>query len=375
MTVSAAIRFVQGATDGGPGRALIGVAGTIVQASNANDTPDVVSWTWEWIDVAHGSALPIGVVQDGAIPIYSFTPDVQDSYLLHLTVKDRFGNVAEDFRAFTVLRASGRYVPPYRGTNASMNYGGSATGWSVSMYAWLNFLDGLGGGGGAPGGASGNIQFNNAGAFAGDSVINRSGVAFRDLTINSTHLLTINAGLAATLDGATLTIGGSGTATLQVGTSGITPHVEGGDAAGLNKFAALVENPTDPAATGFNANVLRLKGGATAGVGTAFLQVDRHDNTPIASMLQSGAAFDELQFVPAVDNKGSLGTNALRWALIRGTAVVSGDMHLLDEERGAHWKLREEPDHIAVINMLTKKRYRLPLDPDGDASEDELADP
>jgi hypothetical protein len=371
MAVAASIRFVQGATDGGPGRALIGAAGNPVVASNAADTPDVVSWTWEWIDVAHGSALPVGVVQDGPVPTYGFTPDVQDSYLLHLTVKDRNGNVAEDFRAFTVLRASTRYVPPYRGTNASMNYGGAATGWSVAMYAWLNFLDGLGGGGGVPGGASGNVQFNNgAGGFAGDSVINRSGVGFRDVGINSTHLLTLSGGLNASLDGATLQLGTGATSSIAVGQANITTHVSGGDTSGGGNYALLAENPVDGLAN--PANVLRLKGGSSTTNGSVFLEIDRHDNTTIAAMSQSGAAHDELTFAPTVDNKGSIGTNALRWALVRAAVVTQGDSVFECRERDAHWVVQEERERMTIFNRVTGRRYAFVLEEIGG---DELPPP
>ncbi len=66
--------------------------------------------------------------------------------------------------------------------------------------------------------------------------------------------------------------------------------------------------------------------------------------------------------VPSVDNTGNVGTASLRWNLVRATTVTSGDLNLFDEERGAMWTLREEPDCITAINRNTGKRYRLALE-------------
>lgn len=70
----------------------------------------------------------------------------------------------------------------------------------------------------------------------------------------------------------------------------------------------------------------------------------------------------DTDFVPAVDNTGELGTNALRWNRIRGTTIVSGDLELLDEKRNAHWVMREEPDRVTLTNVNTGKKYRVVLE-------------
>ena len=46
---------------------------------------------------------------------------------------------------------------------------------------------------------------------------------------------------------------------------------------------------------------------------------------------------------------------------ITGSEVVAGDLHLVSEERNAHWVLREESDRILVINKKTGKRYAMAL--------------
>ncbi len=76
----------------------------------------------------------------------------------------------------------------------------------------------------------------------------------------------------------------------------------------------------------------------------------------------------DLTFLPTTDANGTIGSAAKRFKLISGATVVSGDLHLKDESRGAHWKLREEPDGISVVNMNTGKRYRMAMVEDGEES-------
>jgi hypothetical protein len=85
----------------------------------------------------------------------------------------------------------------------------------------------------------------------------------------------------------------------------------------------------------------------------------RYDETTLRwrQMLQGGR-----DLVPSVDNTGNVGTASLRWNLVRATTVTSGDLNLFDEERGAMWTLREEPDCITAINRVTGKRYKLALE-------------
>lgn len=147
MTVSAAISFAQGASTSAPGVSLIGVASSLVTASNGGNNTNVVDWLWEMIDVSSLSALPTGVVQEGLTPTYKFTPDASGGYLLHLVVFDQFGNFAEDFRVFQVPETSGRIIPPFRATDKSLNFIISSVmntrGWSPFMEAYLREIDAL----------------------------------------------------------------------------------------------------------------------------------------------------------------------------------------------------------------------------------------
>jgi hypothetical protein len=72
---------------------------------------------------------------------------------------------------------------------------------------------------------------------------------------------------------------------------------------------------------------------------------------------------------PPVDDTQVLGTDALRFNRVRATNIVAGDLHLQDEERDAHWVLREERDRIVAINKITGKRYAIALTPLEDEEE------
>jgi len=150
MTVSASIAFTQGVQVGAPGVAIIGVDGTLVVVSNGNNT-NVVTWTFAFVDVPPTSALPRGVVQTGASPTYSFTPDVTGGYLVQLTTFDIFGNFAIDYRTFQVPETSGRIIPPFKGTDQSLNFIISAVmnlrGWAPFQEAYDREVDILAAGG------------------------------------------------------------------------------------------------------------------------------------------------------------------------------------------------------------------------------------
>lgn len=72
--------------------------------------------------------------------------------------------------------------------------------------------------------------------------------------------------------------------------------------------------------------------------------------------------------VPGTDGMGRLGVAGQQFAevnaaIVKGGTVVGGDIHLRDDERNAHWVLREETDRIVAINKITGKRYMLALTP------------
>ena len=147
MTVAAAIKFTQGFTTAAPGIALLGATGTQVSVNNGDDA-NVISWSWEILSVPTGSAVGTGVIQEGPISTFQFTPDLTGCYLVRLTVQDAFDNFARDTRTFGVLETSGRLIPPFGGTDSSMNFGGQTLGWAAYVDEYLKHVDAGGGGSG-----------------------------------------------------------------------------------------------------------------------------------------------------------------------------------------------------------------------------------
>lgn len=88
--------------------------------------------------------------------------------------------------------------------------------------------------------------------------------------------------------------------------------------------------------------------------------------------ITSGNATHTSDFLPFADNTGQLGTLSQRWQLIAGATVHSGDLHLEDPERGAHWVMREETDGITLINERTGKRFRMAMVPEETAEAESL---
>jgi hypothetical protein len=74
-------------------------------------------------------------------------------------------------------------------------------------------------------------------------------------------------------------------------------------------------------------------------------------------------AVDAVSILPGADNTGAIGSNALRWALVRATVVTTGDLEMISEERNAHWIIQEESDCIAVFNKKTNTKFRMVLEP------------
>jgi hypothetical protein len=145
MSVQAKIRFVQGATDGGVGNALIGDAGSPVTASNGGVGDPITLYTWTWVDTPPGSSLTIGpIASGGGLSSISFTPDVTGDYHLELRVQGSGATTSIDRRVFRVLRASGRAIPSFDAQAPAMNFGGTnLRGWAPDMEAWLEFIDSL----------------------------------------------------------------------------------------------------------------------------------------------------------------------------------------------------------------------------------------
>lgn len=136
------IQFVQpgGGGTGTPGQALIGNLSLPVTVQNNNNS-QVATLTFEVVSVPPGSTVPTGIVQDGSVTTYLFTPDVRGGYEIHLTTKDVDGNFAEDYRVFQVAETTGRIIPPFKADANSFNFGGQTLGWAPYVDAYLRALD------------------------------------------------------------------------------------------------------------------------------------------------------------------------------------------------------------------------------------------
>ncbi len=171
MSVAALIKYAQGMLTPPGGQALIGLMGVPATAANDNNA-NVKSWEWEWFATPTTSAISVGIVTSGQVPILNWTPDVRGTYVLVLRVYDAQGNVSQDMRCFSVREATGSLIPNFGADGASANYGGQTRGWHPYVEALLKKADAGGGGGGSEG-AAGEIQTSDgAGGFVGaDSVI------------------------------------------------------------------------------------------------------------------------------------------------------------------------------------------------------------
>ena len=85
-------------------------------------------------------------------------------------------------------------------------------------------------------------------------------------------------------------------------------------------------------------------------------------STGVGQPIVGGTGANPLAFVPSVDATGSIGTAALRWGLIRGQTITSGDIELLSEDGEAHWCLREEHHRIVAHNHKTGKTYAFAME-------------
>lgn len=67
--------------------------------------------------------------------------------------------------------------------------------------------------------------------------------------------------------------------------------------------------------------------------------------------------------VPMTPGTSKVGTTAAKFAEVNAIKITGGDIHLRDDERNAHWVLREETDRIVAINKITGRRYAIALTP------------
>ena len=140
---NAQIVFTQGSTTGGPGYALMGETGESVIVSNGDDS-GVVNWRFEVLDVGVDSSVQQGVVQDGAVPTWTFDPDETGCYVVRLTTEDDEGNLYVDERVFGVLETNGLLIPSFMVDAGSLNFVfdevENTKGWSPFVNAWLKLV-------------------------------------------------------------------------------------------------------------------------------------------------------------------------------------------------------------------------------------------
>ena len=128
----AAIKFTQGVTTDLAGRALIGVAGALVNVTNGDNT-GVTSYRIELLDVPFNSVLPEGVLVDaiGPTPFASFTPDVSGTYQLRLRLNGDDSII--DVRDFIVPNSVGWLIPAVKSNAQTFNYAGQLKGWKTAL--------------------------------------------------------------------------------------------------------------------------------------------------------------------------------------------------------------------------------------------------
>jgi hypothetical protein len=126
----------------------------------------------------------------------------------------------------------------------------------------------------------------------------------------------------------------------------ITSQLLGSDGTAALPFWSFISDPN----TGFFSQAADVIGISTAGVEQ--YRVDAVGNLTMRN---------DDDFTPATDNTGDLGTDALRWKRIRGVDIVSGDLHLINDDGSANWTIREGVGKIEAVDNVTGKRYELAL--------------
>jgi hypothetical protein len=144
MPVTASITFEQDATSPGAGISMVGVGGSLVTLTNADNT-GVIQWTWELLDSPIGSALAPGILGNSFSE--SFTPDTPDTpgcYRIRLAVIGTDGSTACDVKNFCVPTEQGWILPPFKATAGELNFPGNTEGWeSLLNQIFLDISDAI----------------------------------------------------------------------------------------------------------------------------------------------------------------------------------------------------------------------------------------
>jgi hypothetical protein len=228
MPVAAAVQFTQGVTVGPPGEALFGVTGTNVTVANGNNAL-VDNWAFDVIDVPPGSAIPIGLAQDGATPTWTFDPDVTGGYLIQITLTGSDGSVAIDTRCFGVKETNGRFRPPFKATDVMLNFAGQTRGWATYMEAWFDAIDS--GAGSGVTAVTGSSPIASSGGTTPNITLSVSGQAQGDiLYYNGTNWVRLPAGTLGqfleTQGGAANPLWATPSASVDIGSALAATHVE-----------------------------------------------------------------------------------------------------------------------------------------------------
>lgn len=94
---------------------------------------------------------------------------------------------------------------------------------------------------------------------------------------------------------------------------------------------------------------------------------------PVSTVMISGDTqiLNNKTVAPSINGQGFIGTSVNKFAEVNAVQITSGDLHLRDDDRNAHWVLREETNRIVAINKITGKRYAIALTPIDDTEEGE----
>jgi hypothetical protein len=129
--------------------------GDVVTVQNGYSNPGTLKrYVFTMLAVPRASALSVGVMQDGPLATWSFTPDVVYGYRIRVDVYDALGNQSTDVRVFGVLNTAGRFRPPLgaRGVtnpttglvvDSEVNFCGQVLAWDPYIEDYLDLLDDL----------------------------------------------------------------------------------------------------------------------------------------------------------------------------------------------------------------------------------------
>lgn len=67
------------------------------------------------------------------------------------------------------------------------------------------------------------------------------------------------------------------------------------------------------------------------------------------------------EFTPNTDTEGSVGTASLRFGLVRGVTVTSGDHNFVHTDRGVAWTMTEFHDGLYMVNRLTGEWFKMDM--------------